>query len=168
MVDRIDDALKRVYVSAPSDNTFIETLEISHPLFADTHYLANDPRQWDFYDEKNILQNFQASSFSVKPPDVDSSGNQNMSIGIASTDGVIVSELERAQNQTETPIKVIMRVYLDIPNSFPMTNPPIEMFINQVDVSNGAVTAVASRFYVLGRVFPRNLYTLDEFPGLRR
>ena len=44
----ISAALKEVYASAPTTQRFIETLALSHSLFAQTYYITNDNQNWTF------------------------------------------------------------------------------------------------------------------------
>jgi len=170
----ISDDLKRVYVDAQHQNTYIETLTLHHSRFTQTYYLANDFQEWRFQAQRVVgggaffYRDFLPFSFEVKLPTVDSSGLQELTISIANADRLLLEEIEAAQEVPEENITCIYSVYLDIPDSQPQIDPRITLSITDIQVSLQTINATASRFDILGRQFPKGIYNLDDFPGLRR
>ena len=164
----ISAELKEIYASAPNDVTYIECLSLSHSRFTKTYHLTSDMAQWSFFDESGKILNFESHPFKVVLPTRDTSGNQELTLTIANAGLLMMQELEAAQLKPDEPIVCLYRVYLDVPNSYPQIDPPLSLSITDVTADASAISATATRFDVLSRAFPTEVYNIDDFPGLER
>lgn len=163
-------ALKKIYASAPPDQRYIETLEINHSTFAAPYYFTNDVFEHDFLRVSGdaATVKFTPMPFTVQLPSEDNSGNQELTIALINSGREMMAALEKAQTKPEDNIACIYRVYLAEGSKDPQIDPPLTLTITDISADANSVTASASRFDVLGRQFPTELYTTDKFPGLRR
>lgn len=162
------EELKRVYASAPSGRRYVETIELSHPLFSQTWYLTNDLQAWTFQIEGGYLRTFIVCPFRVVKPALDGKGQQDMPLVIDNVGRETMEEIERAAADPTSPIAVTFRAYLDIANSEPQTDPPLRLTLQDIEVTLSTITSTATRVDVLNKPFPTVLYRADRFPGLDR
>jgi len=163
----ISPELLRLYASAPDGLELRETLELSHPLFAATHYVTNGPLAFSAALEGGGAVTFLPLPFAVKLPGADSGGNQNLGLVIDNVDREIMDELERAAADPQERIAVTYRAY----SSDNLTEPgsdPIALSLSDISAGLTRVEATASRTDVLNKRFPAVLYTVTQFPGLDR
>jgi hypothetical protein len=166
----ISAELKRIYASAPTTRRYVETLELSHPLFPQTFYLTNDTTSWVFLLSAGagggVL--FQPVPFRVQLPTTDGKGQQDLSIVLDNVGRLAMDSIEAAASMPTVNIGVVYRVYLDIAGTAPQLDPPITLTLQSVVIDALAITGTASRADVLNRPFPSELYRVDLFPGLNR
>jgi len=106
--------------------------------------------------------------FTLKLPAKDDSGRQDLRVVIGNVGRQILQPvINAAAAIPPTPISVTYRVYIDTPST-PPASTPMNFSIFEVPANNQTLTAVASRADVLNRGFPKDVYRLDEFPGLDR
>lgn len=165
----ISAELKRVYASAPSENRYLETLELSHPLFPATFWLVNDDRAWRFaLAAGGPLQSFQPVRFTAVPPTSDGKGQQDLTLVLDNVGREAMDAIEAAAANPSINIAVIYRVYLDIEDSEPQNVPPLVLALQSVKVTFEAIAGTATRADVLNRAWPSELYRVDLHPGLNR
>jgi hypothetical protein len=166
----ITPELARVYASAPSTRRYIETLELSHPLFDQVYYLTNDPQAWQFQIDAGdaALTVFRPVPFLVQLPTQDGKGQQDLQIVIDNVGREIMDAIEAAAADPSVNITVTYRVFLDIANSLPQNDPPLVLALPSIVVGMASVTGTATRADVLNRPFPSEVYRVDSFPGLNR
>ena len=163
----ISAQLKAIYASGTSSR-YIETLEFSHSLFGKSYYMTNDTIPWNYILEDGRSVVFEAVPFKVVLPANDHGGNQDLSVTLANIGRDLVDPLERAISKPQEAIKCTYRVYIDQANTAPQNTPPLVLTIANVQVTQDAVSATATRADVLNKRFPSKLYRYDDFPGLRR
>lgn len=162
--------LKRVYASAPSDRRYIETMELSHPLFPYTFNLTNDPVPWFFKrsaGDVGVTQ-FQPVPFRLVFPTVDGKGQQDLQILLDNVGRIAMESIEAAAALPTVNIDVVVRIYLDVPGSEPQNDPPWRLTLQSIVIDAQSITGTATRADVLNRPFPTDLYRVDLFPGLNR
>jgi hypothetical protein len=166
----ISDALKRVYASAPADRRYVETLELSHPLFPKVYYLTNDLRPWDFLltEGAAVYTRFDIVRFRIVLPTIDAKGRQDMRLTIDNVGREAMDAIEAAAAQPSTNIAAVYRVYLDQALTAPQNNPPLILSLSQLTVTLEAIQGTATRADVLNRPFPSQVYRVDLYPGLNR
>lgn len=164
----ISSDLKEIYAT-PSQLRYIETLELRHPDFTETWYIANDSQAWDFFDAKGgTSRPFKPLSFEVKLPKQDNSGSNEMSISIVNAGLDMMDEIEAASQTPDESIHCTYRIYLAVSDSEPQIDPPIKLTLTDLKADLNVITATASRFDFLNREFPRLKYNAEQFPGLDR
>jgi hypothetical protein len=159
--------LARVYASAPVDDDYIETMELAHPLFSQTHYIVSQPDPVAATLEDGSAATFLPLPFSVQLPQQDGSGQQDLQIVIDNVDQVIIDELERAAGDPTTKVSATYRVFTRSDLTAPAFVLPA-LAMAQVIATESQVTGTASRTDVLNRPFPSILYTIALYPGLDR
>lgn len=163
----ITAALKEIYASGTASR-YIETLEFHHSMFGRSYYMTNDTVPWSFQLETGAVVTFEAVPFRIVLPSNDHGGNQDLSLTLANIGRDLIDPLELAITKPQEPVRCTYRVYIDQVNSLPQNSPPLTLSISTVQVSQDAVSAVATRADVLNKKFPSKLYRYDDFPGLRR
>ena len=164
----ISQALKEVYANPQRNVRFIETIELSHPNFPGPYYLTNDVSNWQLRIEDGTVRTFQSVPFEIKLPGANNTGQQEMQFAICNIGYELIDALEKANELPSVNIKLVYRVYLDVPDSMPQNDPPTELTIADVVANTETITATATRFDVLNRKFPSARYNVTEFPGLLR
>ena len=165
----ISPDLQRIYASAPQDDKYIETLEMSHPLFSRSFFFTNDLSPWKFLlEDGKTQQDFEIVPFEIILPAQDGGGQQDLKIGIDNVGREAVEEIEAAQEDPTQPISVVYRVYLDTILTVPQIDPPIRLSLTDIQVSLNAITGIATRADTLNRLFPNVVYRSETFPGLDR
>lgn len=145
----------------------IETLELSHPEWAQSFWFVNDIRDWRFQLETGTLRDFVALPFELQLPSKNTGGSQELAISICNIGREIMDQLEIAIEDPQ-PISCTLRIFLDIADSPPQNSPPLVLAISEISATPATVTATATRYDVVNRGFPSRFYRTDEFPGLRR
>lgn len=164
----ISEELKRVYSSAPSDVTYIDSLMFEHSLFTQTWAIINHVKSIRFRLEDDTYQEFIPIPFEFQLPPNNTQGNQDLSFAICNIGREIMDEIEAAVSLPNEPVKCFYRVYLDQPDTYPQNDPPVELALSQVNFSLTTITASARRFDMLNYPFPRVYYETRFFPGLLR
>ena len=167
----ISEALARVYASAPVAQGYVETLELSHSLFAvpDNHYLiTNYYKQFTGKDEDGLTDLvYEPLPFVVTMPTSDGGGNQDLNIAISNVGQVLIGAIEDANAGPTENITATFRVYLEGGDAL-IQNDLIRLSITDISVGLDYVSAVARRADVLNLPFPSVVYRTDVFPGLDR
>lgn len=159
--------LQRLYASAPSHEEIWETLQLSHPLFAATHYITNAALPFTATLETGAPADFITLPFAVRLPTSDAGGNQDLALVIDNVDREIIDELERAAADPSERISVIYRAFASGDLSQPGAT-PVALSISAISAGLTSVEATAGRTDVLNKRFPAVLYTIAQFPGLDR
>jgi hypothetical protein len=155
--------------SAPSDRRYIDTLQLSHPLFPVEYFITNDVQPWQFLlAAGGPLQLFLPVPFQVTRPTSDGKGQQDMEVQLDNIGREAMDAIEAASANPTVNITVTLRTYLDIALSAPQHDPPIVLAMQSITIDAGAISGTATRADVLNRPFPTDLYRTDNFPGLNR
>jgi hypothetical protein len=168
----ISPELQKLYAAPQHDLRYLETLQLSHSEFIHVQgnqdfFLTNDSHQWRLALEDGRSAEFEPIPFEVILPRPDSEGSQELQINMSNVGRETQLALEAAIEKPHELIRAAYRVYLDRPDSVPAMD-AINLEITEISADRALVTATASRMDVLNRPFPVRLFTLDEFPGLRR
>jgi hypothetical protein len=108
---------------------------------------------------------FKPASFTIALPKRDDYGLVELSINFPLVSREMVERIELAE-KSQKPITATLAVYLDVEDESQMT--PIELMLNQVGMTEEAVTGIATRVDLLNKVFPRRIVRPESFPGLYR
>ena len=162
----ISDELKRIYTSAPTDDNYIETMELSHTLLT-TQYLTNRFGGWTGDLETGGTANYIYLPFAVIPPRASEDAALSLSVAIDNVSRELMDELETLSTNPTDPITMIYRVYLESDTAV-QNDPPLTLDITSVQVNNYTVSFSAGTTNLRNLPFPRELYTTKRFPGLLR
>lgn len=163
----VSEEMQRLYASAPTGELILETLELAHPLFAQTHYVTNAAEPFTATLETLETVTFETLPFAARQPNSDGTGNQELGLVIDNVDREIIEELERAIADPTQRIAVTYRAFASSDLTAPGST-PIALSISEVSAGLTTVEASASRADVLNRKFPAVLYEIGQFPGLDR
>lgn len=154
----LSQALKEVYASA-GPSIVLETLELNHATFPSVFRIVRDHIAHDFgLENGGPTVTFQPFPFSVVQPKENEKGTPTLQIQIDNVDRQLVDLLEGTQDGTNTPIDVIYRIYLDTETDEPQNDPPLQLSLFNVSVSNQRATGTARRDDVINRKFPGEVY----------
>jgi len=163
-----DLAIREVATQSPPDVAMLDTLSFSHPL-AGLFNIVNDRENLSAsFVSGGDAFDFTASSFAMSLPDSSGEGVQNLKITVPNTNGEASEWLDQIPVDNETPIEVTYRVYLsNKPSNYgPLNDPPIKMFIRDIQIDIFTVSALAVFKSVVNKKYPNEYYTLERFPAL--
>ncbi len=171
-MDRISDALKEAYASAPTDEIVYDTIEINHRSFDEPIYVVNSDEGIYAWIEASDPTNpntevfFTPTGFALKGPELTPDSTPQLRIDLDNVSSLIVQMVESTMNDAY-PISIVWRVYLESDKSVPQINPPIRMQAIDIeaDVLKVNIKAVFTDIYNVK--FPNEVYTVERFPGLR-
>lgn len=168
------EAYKEALVSADTDQTILETIEVYHSNFpgADPVRLVSD-----FQSHVCTLEAtapiepgqavvFSAGFFRFIPPKRTSSGYTPARLVIDNVDQVMQT-LALARGSRE-PIQVIWRPYLSTDLSAPQIDPPIKLWLTNTNATLQSVTGTIAAPTIVNKSHPSELITPQRFPGLVR
>lgn len=143
------------------DVDWVDCLIISHPAIV-TQYFCNSPDPIS-----GMGHDFTPLPFQIKLPARDNSGRQDLQLAISNVNYAAQLLLEDAITQPEAPIVVAYTVFIR-GNETPQIDPPLEMSMTDIVVTEAVVSATVTRSDILNLAFPREKYRPDWFPGLNR
>ena len=165
----ISDELKRIYVTAPNDDYYIETLSLYHVnLSGGVRYITNQEGGWSANLEDGTNVFYEYLPFVVVPPDMAEQAALSMKVGIDNTSRNLMDELELLSESPTDPITLKYRVYLESDDTTVQNNPPLILDIQSVTASQDSVSFNAGMTNLRSRPFPSILYSTELFPGLKR
>lgn len=165
----ISDELKRIYVTAPNDDYYIETLSLYHVnLSGGVRYITNQAGGWsaDLEDGERVFYEFLP--FVVVPPDMAEQAALSMKVAIDNTSRSLMDELESLAESPTDAIILKYRVYLASDDTIVQNDPPLILDIQSVTASADSVSFNAGMTNLRSRPFPGILYSTELFPGLKR
>lgn len=166
----ISDELKAIYQDAQYDLRLIRTIEISHPSFSDTFYLAENNVDIIGKLENGTEQTFIAHGFTYQLPNVTTKGQSNAKFTIDVTDQQILREFwnfmdNLLTNPNIVPIKLNWREYLS--NSTEIQNSILDMELNDIQFIYNKIEATGSMPDIVNRKFPFNRFDELRYEGLK-
>lgn len=176
---RLSQAIKEAYASAPSDQVILETLELRHPAFVDE--LGNPVAIRVVKDNTDLLARLEATApldagqivrfvafnFDLTLPALDETGIPEIIISMDNVSRDITMNLELAVATTDL-IEVTYRPYLSTDLDEPQMNPPMTLTLVEVKADPFKVEGIATFAHLTNKQFPAEVYTASRFPGLLR
>lgn len=158
--------LIKVYASAPVDLFYVEALSITHSALKSpiniTNWLASFSGQTE-----SASETFVPMPFSVKLPSKDTNGSQKLDITISNANQSIIQEIEWMSTMPYESAVCRYRVYLSNDFTVQQINPAMTFDITSFTVSRNYVTCTASKVNTHNQAFPKLLYNIQNFPGLK-
>lgn len=161
------DLLERY--ASETDVDWRSALILSHPR-AETQYLINHTEKLELARASyrpNRLFTFRPVPIEIVLPSRDDSGNSDMGIVICGIENEALNFLYAALADATQPITCSYSVYI-LGDPLPQIEPWLVFQLTAITVTEDSVAATASRSSVINMPFPRVLYRLSQFPGLRR
>jgi predicted ATPase len=160
-----EEAIKEAFASAPSNVVVHHTLEIRQVGVQDSVYLVQSSRAIKATDENGNIRDFEPCGFQFTLPPSTADGFQSLNIAIDNV-GRRVSDFVATAKSDVVPVEVIYRPYVSTDLSFPQMNPPLVMYLKDIEITDQQVTGKATFMDVVNKKFPSELYTRERFPIL--
>lgn len=161
-----ETAFKEALAVAPKELQAVDTLEFDHPDFPQPYYMVNDRQPFRArLAPSGPFVDFQPVGLSFAAPKSDASGLQEMPITIVDMRRE-VSRVMLSIADSPTPVTVRYRPYLLNDPSRPQSKAPLVLFIRDVKIVDGSVSARASFADLLNKPFLGKIYNRREFPAL--
>jgi hypothetical protein len=161
----LQDAIKEAYASAPSNVVIIHTLEIRQEGVQDPIFISQSRRGIEAYDENGTLRVYLPVGFQFTLPPSNEEGFRSLNIAIDNI-GLQVSDFVKIAKGSMEPVKLIYRPYVSNDLSQPQMNPPLVLFLKDVQITSHQVTGRATFMDIVNKKFPAQLYTRERFPSL--
>jgi hypothetical protein len=161
----LQDAIKEAYASAPSTKVVYDTLEIRQTGVQDPIYIVRAPKGISAKDENGVLRSFQPAGFQFSLPPENEEGFRSLTISVDNINRVASRFVEAAMAE-EVPVEVVYRPYLSDNLEEPQMNPPLVLYLKDIQITSYQVTGRATFIDLVNRKFPTELYTRARFPGL--
>jgi len=161
----LQDAIKEAYAVAPVSSVIIHTLEILQEGVQDAIYISQSRRGITAYDENGILRAFLPVGFQFALPPSNEEGFHSLNIAIDNI-GQQVSDFINTAKAYPVPIQMKYRPYLSDDLSQPQMDPPLVLFLKDVQITSHQVTGRATFMDIVNKKFPAELYTRARFPAL--
>lgn len=162
----LEDALKEAYASAPSNQVILDTLEIRQVGVQETIFIVKAPVQLVALDEDGVQRVFQPMGFQMSLPEESEEGFRSLNIAVDNIDRRIGDFVQAAKSDS-TAVEVIYRPYLSDDLSAPQMNPPLRLFLKEIQITDFQVTGKATFMDLVNQKFPSELYHRMRFPSLR-
>lgn len=177
--DRLSQAIKEAYASAPAGVIDIHTLEFRHPNFLDEfnvpapirvvlgHQILQAKLEDDAPQNPGQYVTFIPMAFDLELPNVEHLAMPEIGISIDNVSRVIEDNLSIAA-ASPYPIEVTYRPYLNTDLSQPQMNPPLTMTLTSAEADDFKVNARATYGNAANVLVPRQVYNTERFPGIQR
>lgn len=163
--DSYEDAIKEAYACAPAGVVFLHTLQISHPDVAEDIFLVQDRTDKTCTLETAEEELFTACAFRFSLPTTGEDGLQELSIAIDNVNRVVSDYLDQVKDSND-PVAITYRPYLSTDLTTPQMDPPLVLYLRDVNVNVFEVTGKATFADILNKRFLTDLYTRQRFPSL--
>jgi hypothetical protein len=162
--------LNRFYVSGGDDVRLITMQieiagDVANGIDPVSHYLVHEYDPLEARLETGELVTFEPFAMAVAMPARNLDGTQDLNFSLANISGLVSAEIQRAL-ANRLKMFATMRQYLVSDLSAPADRP------YRLEIKNGQWSPMqadltAGYMNILDTGWPRRLYTLNEFPGLR-
>lgn len=159
------EAIKEAFASAPTNDTVLETIELSHPLLAGPIYLVKNLEDLTLTLEDATSHLFEGVGFQLSLPPAGDNGLQDLSLSIDNTDRRITDFIKTVKASLD-PVEVKYRPYLSSDLTQPQLNVPLVLYLRGLSVTLFEASGKASFADIINRKFPSILYTRAMFPSL--
>lgn len=165
-MNSLTEAIQEAYAIAPATKSVIHTLQISQDAVQDPIYIAQARQELVALDENGIERYFAPVGFQFSLPPSDEEGFRSLTIAIDNIDQRVTDFVELAKSEVE-PVRVVYRPYLSDDLSGPQMNPPLVLFLKELQITAFQVVGRATFMDIINKTFPNELYTRNRFPALR-
>lgn len=150
---------------APANKVIYETLEIRQTGVQDPIFIVRSPKGIVAKDENNVTRTFLPSGFQFTLPPENEEGFRSLNIAVDNIDRV-ASRFAEAAMAEEVPVEVVFRPYVSDNLEVPQMNPPLVLYLKDIQITSYQVTGRATFIDLVNRKFPTELYTRKRFPAL--
>jgi Domain of unknown function (DUF1833) len=157
-------AIREAYATAQTNLVYLDTLSISNPA-VETLYLVRDRKDYDLTLEDGTTHHFIATGFRFTLPAAGDNGVQDLNLAIDNIDRR-PSDFIKAVLSNNDPVQVVFRPYISSDLTKPQMNPPLILFLRDIQINAVEISGRATFADVLNRKFLSELYTRRRFPAL--
>jgi len=161
----IDDALKEVYALAPNNRVALDTIQLSHPSLSTSIFMVQDRIAHDFTLETGQTVTFEPVPFRFTPPAAGDNGIQEMRLAVDNIDRRVTDFVDSI-GTINAPVEVTYRPYLSDDPTTPRMNPPLVLFLTDLQINAFEVTGRATFTNIVNLKYPTEYYDRARFPGL--
>lgn len=165
MNQSLQDAIKEAYTLVPADQVILQTLEIRQEGVQDPLYIIDSRLPFTADDENGVSHTYTPVGFQITLPPSNEDGTQALNITIDNINRSVTDFIQTALSQ-EVPVTVIYRPYMNDDPSAPQFDPPLVLYLKDIQVSIFQVSAKATFMDIINKKFPSELYTRARFPTL--
>ena len=162
----LEDALKEVYAMAPTDRVPLATIQLSHPSLVDSIFMVQDRVAHDFTLEDDSVETFEPVPFRFIPPSAGENGLQELTLAIDNVDRRVSDFIDGITGGGNQPVEVTYRPYLADDPATVQLNPPLLLFLTDVEINAFEVKGRATFTNIVNMKFPTEYYERARFPGL--
>lgn len=161
----LSEALKEAFAVCPTDKTVIHTLEIRQTGVQDPVLISQTRTGVTAFDENGVEKTFIAGGFQFTLPPSDEDGFKSLTVAVDNVNRVASDFIDTAR-QSIVPVEVVYRPYLSDDLSGPAMNPPLILYLKDVQVTTFQVTGKCTFMDLVNKKFPSDLYLRSRFPSL--
>lgn len=161
----LEEAIKEAFAIAPVNKVVIHTLEIRQDGVQSPIYISQTRRGITALDENGIERGYIPCGFAFSLPPSNEDGFQSLNVAIDNIDLRVTDFVTMAISQM-VPIRMVYRPYLSDDLTRPQMNPPIVLYLKEVELTTYQVVGRATFMDVVNKKFPSELYTRARFPAL--
>jgi hypothetical protein len=165
MNDAYLDAIKEAFAIAPASTVIYHTLQIRQTGVQSSVFLVQSRRSIIAADENGNWHTFEPVGFQFSLPPSNSEGFQSLNLAIDNIGRRVTDFVETAMSAVQ-PVEVLYRPYLNTDLTAPQMNPPILLYLKDIEMTDLQVTGRATFMDILNKKFPLDLYTRARFPAL--
>ncbi len=161
----LQDAIKEAFAIAPSSKVVIHTLEIRQTGVQTPIYISQTQTGINAFDENGVEHTFVACGFQFTLPPSGEDGFKSLNVAIDNVNRIASDFVEIARSQ-KVPVEIIYRPYLSDDLTTPQMNPPLVLYLKDVQITSLQVTGKCTFMDLVNKKFPSTLYQRVKFPSL--
>lgn len=165
MNEALSEAIKEAYASAPSDVVILDTLQIDHEDLAGPIYLVRNRENLTLTLEDLSTEEFEGIAFRMALPAAGDNGVQDLMLTIDNADQRLTDFVNTVKTSL-APVTITYRPYRSDDLTTPQMDPPLVLYLHDINQNSFEVSARASFGDIINRKFPSALYTRSRFPSL--
>ncbi len=164
--DSLSDAIREAYACCPTSVVILETIEISHPLVAESLYLVRNNEEIVATLETDEVVTFQPVGFRMSLPASGENGIQELSLAVDNIDRVASDFIEQVYASSD-PVIITYRPYRsDDLTQHGLGDNPLILTLTDVRINSFEVSGKATFGDLLNKPFLTENYTRKRFPSL--
>lgn len=164
MNSALQEALREAYATAQSNVVQLDTLEFSHPN-VDPLFLVKDRVDHLLRLETGVWKTFIATAIRFTLPATGENGLQDLNIAVDNVDRRPTLFVQKCIGSRD-PVQVVYRPYLSTDNTAPQIDPPLRLYLRDIQIRAEEVTGRATFADVLNRKFLTDTFNRRRFPTL--
>jgi len=131
----------------------------------DPIFICNDNAPFSALDEDGRAIDFLPRAFAVGVSVDGTNGTKSINLTVDNSD-LAVSRYLSAAIKNNLPAESIYRLYLSNDDTGPQTNPPLRLFLSDVEISGSTVSGALGWVNLVDAPFPNQYYDRSKFPSL--